>query len=54
MESDVLKAVEEISGYTPEEMIAMYDDYGRLAKECEAYAGKRKCGADKKNLFRYR
>ena len=39
MESDVLKSVEEISGYTPEEMIAMYDDYGRMAKECEAYAG---------------
>ena len=38
MESDVLKAVEEISGYTPDEMIAMYNDYGRMAKEWEAYA----------------
>ena len=38
MESNVLKAVEEISGYTPEEMIAMYDDYERMAKECEACA----------------
>ena len=38
MESNVLKAVEEISGYTPDEMIAMYNDYGRMAKECEAYA----------------
>ena len=38
MESDVLKAVEEISGYTPDEMIAMYDDYERMAKEWEAYA----------------
>ena len=39
MESDVLKAVEEISGYTPDEMIDMYNDYGRMAKECEAYEG---------------
>ena len=39
MKSDVLKAVEEISGYTPDEMIAMYNDYGRMAKEWEAYAG---------------
>ena len=38
MESNVLKAVEEISGYTPDEMIAMYNDYGRMAKEWEAYA----------------
>ena len=38
MESNVLKAVEEISGYTPKEMIAMYDDYERMANECEAYA----------------
>ena len=38
MESNVLKAVEEISGYTPDEMIAMYDDYERMAKECEACA----------------
>ena len=38
MDSDVLKSVEEISGYTPKEMIAMYDDYERMAKECEAYA----------------
>ena len=38
MGSDVLKSVEEISGYTPEEMIAMYDDYERMAKEWEAYA----------------
>ncbi len=38
MESNVLKAVKEIGGYTPEEMIAMYDDYGRMAKEWEAYA----------------
>ena len=38
MGSDVLKSVKEIGGYTPEEMIAMYDDYGRMAKECEAYA----------------
>ena len=38
MGSDVLKAVEEISGYTPDEMIAMYNDYGRMAKEWEAYA----------------
>ena len=37
MESDVLKAVEEISGYTPDEMIAMYNDYERMAKELEAY-----------------
>ena len=39
MESDVLKAVEEISGYTPGEMLDMYNDYGRMAKEWEAYAG---------------
>ena len=39
MESDVLKAVEEISGYTPDEMLDMYNDYGRMAKEWEAYAG---------------
>ena len=39
MESDVLKAVEEISGYTRDEMLAMYNDYGRMAKEWEAYAG---------------
>ena len=39
MGSDILKSVEEIGGYTPEEMIAMYDDYGRMAKEWEAYAG---------------
>ena len=39
MERDVLKAVEEISGYTPDEMIDMYNDYGRMAKEWEAYAG---------------
>ena len=38
MDSDVLKSVEEISGYTPKEMIAMYDDYERMAKECEACA----------------
>ena len=38
MESNVLKAVEEISGYTPDEMIAMYNDYERMAKECEACA----------------
>ena len=38
MESNVLKSVEEISGYTPDEMIAMYNDYGRMAKEWEAYA----------------
>ena len=38
MESNVLKSVEEISGYTPDEMIAMYDDYERMAKECEACA----------------
>ena len=46
MESNVLKAVEEISGYTPDEMIAMYNDYGRMAKEWEAYASAgfhRKC-----------
>ena len=39
MGSDVLKSVKEIGGYTPEEMIAMYDDYERMAKEWEAYAG---------------
>ena len=38
MGSDVLKSVKEIGGYTPEELIAMYDDYGRMAKEWEAYA----------------
>ena len=38
MESNVLKAVEEISGYTPDEMIAMYNDYGRMATEWEAYS----------------
>ena len=37
MESDVLKSVEEISGYTPAEMIAMYDDYERMANELEIY-----------------
>ena len=37
MESNVLKAVEEIGGYTPEEMIAMYDDYERMANELEVY-----------------
>ena len=42
MESNVLKAVEEISGYAPDEMIAMYNDYGRMAKEWEAYASAEK------------
>ena len=37
MGSDVLKSVKEIGGYTPDEMIAMYNDYERMAKELEAY-----------------
>ena len=37
MESEVLKIVEEISGYTPRDMIFMYSDYERMAKECKAY-----------------